>query len=269
MCIHVWKSIPNFCTVGTSLQCKLFISVAAISQDSSNRHVLPQRNRQGKGCHALPTISQLLSDKRNWFLIKSSQDYHFPGVFTSSFPQRLGYCDDITSLPNHTSSSNPDFIYYDIQLGKDKARARRQIELEVNGTNENLIYMITPCRGVKYCGAHEDGCRYVMSTQAKQPCIDHPDFPLVNSHDIEHCPVEFVYIRPADKSDNRRWLTGIIRGTSNDSSNLHNHNIHASVQIVFSRVKHEYASVSVKNPHLKTRDVALGKAITVSIQVLL
>jgi hypothetical protein len=39
-----------------------------------------------------------------------------------------------------------------------------------------------------------------------------------------NCPVEFVYIFPADQDDHQRWIGGIIR--SNDilsDINLHNH----------------------------------------------
>jgi len=65
---------------------------------SSSQKATPQR--KGKGSHALTIAQKLLSDKSNWFDIKSSDDYNFPGVFTTPFPQRLGYCKDISKLPN-------------------------------------------------------------------------------------------------------------------------------------------------------------------------
>jgi len=40
-------------------------------------------------------------------------------VFTTIFPQRLSYCEDISKLPN-CKISDPHFLYSDIQIGKGK-----------------------------------------------------------------------------------------------------------------------------------------------------
>ena len=54
-----------------------------------------------------------LSSQRNWYSIRDPSDYYLPGVFKTWF------CDDITNLSQYSSS---DFLFHDIQLGKDKIR---------------------------------------------------------------------------------------------------------------------------------------------------
>ena len=214
-----------------------------------------KRVRLGKGCHLLPTIAGLLADKENWCQILSSKDYHFPGTFSS----QLGFCEDVTSLPNY-AESQPDFLFYDIQLGKGRIRSKRTIELDIGGKKEKVCYMFAPCKGVKYCGSHSKGCEYVTSTRESRPCSVHPEEELINSHELAPCPVEFVYVHPEDKSDNRRWLAGIVRGDHSEQSNLHNHLLHSSKHIPH-RVRDDLAKAAVENPHLKTRDLALGELL--------
>ena len=88
------------------------------STPSSDQRVM--HPRKGKGSHALNIAQELTSDKSNWFVIKSSDNYNFPGVFTTPFPQHLGYCEDISKLLNY-EVSDPHF-HSDIQIGKGKAR---------------------------------------------------------------------------------------------------------------------------------------------------
>ena len=113
----------------------------------------------------------------------------FVGIFREEYPKRLGYCDDITKL-GMFNADEPDFIYYDIQFGKRKPRNPQQ--LTVTFTDEsslNVTYRITPCRGVKMCGSHVQGCEYLTSTRESHPCPNHPKVPLVSSGE---CPVEFL-----------------------------------------------------------------------------
>lgn len=79
-------------------------------------------SRKSKGVHLLPTLKELLSTKENWFEIKNTEDYHYPGKFTSSYPQRLGYSQDITKLPFCVEDDH-DFLFNDIQMSKGKPRA--------------------------------------------------------------------------------------------------------------------------------------------------
>ena len=83
----------------------------------------------------------MMSSPDQWFKIKGSEDYQFPGVFSAPYPQRLGYCPDITKLGLYTPES-PDFLYYDIQFGKDKPRNPQRMTVTLPDTEEalNVIY---------------------------------------------------------------------------------------------------------------------------------
>ena len=54
--------------------------------------------QQGKGTHALNTTKELFSDKEKWFTFNKTSNNNFPGFFS---PQQLGYCEDISILPNY------------------------------------------------------------------------------------------------------------------------------------------------------------------------
>ena len=95
---------------------------------------------KSKGVQALPMIRKIMSAHKNLFSISSAIDYHFPGQFRHSHPQRLGYCDDITSL-GHYVASDPDFLFNDIQLGKGKCKGWNEVTVTIgadeNGTEES------------------------------------------------------------------------------------------------------------------------------------
>ena len=57
---------------------------------------------------------------------------------------------DITQLPSY-ETSNPDFIFTDIQLGKGKARNQREIVMNIDSQEEAVLNCIMPCDGVKLC----------------------------------------------------------------------------------------------------------------------
>ena len=212
------------------------------------------KHRNGKGCQVLPKVRRLLSSQRNWYSIRDPSDYYFPGVFKHEYPQRLGFCYDITNLSQYTSS-DPHFLFHDIQLGKDKMRSKRRIKVDIDGLEEEVFYLIAPCKGVKYCGAHETGCDYVTSTRESRPCENHPQLPLIRS---EPCSVEFVYIWPINEKDPRRWLTGIRRGDEAEDNNLHSHQLHCASKIPM-RVQNDIKEAVAKNPHLKPDDLVVGE----------
>ena len=231
---------------------KLVPATNTDSTPSTDQQVIHQR--KGKGSHALSIAQELISDKSNWFEIKSSDDYNFPGVFTTPFPQRLGYCEDISKLPN-CEVSDPHFLYSDIQFGKGKARPKRLIKMNIDGKNESVYYRFAPCGGVKRCAMHTDGCSYVVSTNELKPCHQHPESKLVRSGE---CPVEFFYIWPEDTEDKRRWLTGLVRANSMEECDLHNHPHHKERKIPV-KVDTDIRRAMIDNPHLKTSDVITGK----------
>ena len=111
----------------------------------------PQKaTRQGKGCHILPTIRHLMSSSERWYEITNDEDYHFPGIFDAPYPQRMGFCPDITQLPKY-NTRNPHVIYADIQFSKGIARNPRKVSMQVDGKDKMLWYHIVPCGGVKLC----------------------------------------------------------------------------------------------------------------------
>ena len=207
--------------------------------------------RETKGNHALPMIKKLMQSKENWFLVDCPEDYHFPGVFSHDYPKRMGYCEDITTLSNYTPT-DPDFLYKDIQIGKGKARGNRTIKMDVDGAKEKVTYKLVPCNGVKMCLA--DGCNHVVPTWEIRPCLKHKCQPLTRS---TGCPVEFIYIRPENEADNRRWITGIDRCSGMKSHYLHNHPLHADAKIP-EKVKGDIQKAVIKNPGLKTKDIIEG-----------
>lgn len=185
--------------------------------DPSNHQV--SHKRTGKGAHALNIARKLISDRSKWFDIKSSDDYNFPGIFTTPFPQRLGYCKDISQLPNF-KANDPNFLYSDIQFGKGRVRPKCLKQMNINGKTEEVYYRFVPCGGVKRCAMYTEGCSYVVHTKEVKHCNQHPKSQLVRSGE---CPVVFFYIRPKDEQDNRRWLTGLVTTGNLQASDLHDH----------------------------------------------
>lgn len=148
----------------------------------------------------MPVIRSLMESSKNWFPTTSEDDYQFPGIFRTPFPQRMAYCSDITTLP-HFDQANKHFLFTDIQFGKGKARIPQKTTMLIDGKEEEIWYRIVPCGGVKQCGQHEAGCTYVTSTRENRNCPLHPQTSLIR---ISDCPVEFVYIWPSDEEDKRR-----------------------------------------------------------------
>ena len=182
--------------------------------------------RKGKGCQAVEGIRSPMSSRKNWYEISSETDYQFPGIFEAPFPQRLGYCPDVSTLPLYKSGVSV-FLYAEIQFGRGKAHNPQRVTMSVDGKEEAVRYRIVPCGGVKQCAKYGEGCTHVVSTrEIRNDCQSHPKEKLVRT---ANCPVEFIYIQPDDESDPRRWLTGITRGGKNEEQNLHNHPCHAWV----------------------------------------
>ena len=203
--------------------------------------------------HLLPVLRRLLSSRTFWYNIASPTDHHFPGVFQTEFPQRLGHCDDITKLSLYTSTDE-HFLFSDIQLGKGKPRNARKVTFDVDGTQEELWYRIAPCAGAKVCTS---GCSFVASTRELK-CPLHTNQPLCKVGG--DCGVEFVYVWPDDSDDKRRWLSGLSRTGDLHASNLHNHPLHGASKIP-SKVIHDICEKVAADPTIKTHDIITGKCI--------
>ena len=146
-------------------------SATALTLSTSSAKQAKQ-SRSSKRMHLLPVLRRLLSSRTFWYNIASPTAYHFPGVFQTEFPKRLGHCDDITKLSLYTSTDE-HFLFSDIQLGKGKPRNARKVTFDVDGTQEELWYRIAPCAGAKVCTS---GCSFVASTQELK-CPSHPTQP--------------------------------------------------------------------------------------------
>ena len=197
-----------------------------------------------------------MESREKWYAINNEDDYHFPGVFTAPYPQRMGFCEDITKLAKY-DSKNEHFLFTDVQLHKGRARNPRKVTMNVNGTNEQLWYRIIPCGGVKLCERYSDGCTHVLSIRESTKCPNHPDEKLIHS---EECAVEFTYLWPECPDDKRHWMTGIIRTSDIPDANLHNHPIHNASKIP-SKVVNDIRDAISANPTLKTGDLLLGKGM--------
>ncbi len=230
-------------------------SVAETSDETPGRKL----KRNTRGGHALPIIRHLMKDSARWFVISSAEDYHYPGLFQYDYPQRMGYCQDITTMPAF-ETTDPDFLFTDIQLGKGKARGWRDLNMIIDGNEEYITYRVVPCGGVKLCP--EDNCDHVVPTSEIRPCPVHKT-PLVRT---SNCPVEYVYVKPKDPCDHRRWLSGIDRCSDMKENFLHDHPLHADAKIL-AKVKADITRALVKNPHLTTRDIIVGKCTFVMNQV--
>ena len=138
----------------------------------------------------------------------------------------------MTTLPFY-SKDDEHFLFCDIQIGKGKLRAARKVTIAVDGNEEDLCYQIAPCGGVKQCPVED--CTYAVSTKEHRPCPYHAEQQLEL---VKECPVEFVYVWPADVGDKRRWLSGIVRTGDLKSSNLHNHPLNGPTKVP-SKVVHD------------------------------
>ena len=182
-------------------------SSTAITNESSTsipeQSTSTKRKRIGKGSNILAVVRKnlMLADPENWKSLTDKHDYHFLGTFPKSTEQHLYYIPDCTSL-QQASSSNPHFLWNDIQLSKGQVNKDRLIQVEVGDNKESVFYRSASCLGVKVCP--EVSCNYLAPIREKRNCKTHTHQKLVRS---ESCPVELVYIYPQQfDKDHRRWI---------------------------------------------------------------
>lgn len=233
------------------LPCEPHRPVQARTTATANSTTSIKQIRKSKGNHLLPTLTKLLSSRENWYDIKNTEDYQYPGKFKAAPPQRLGFAQDITTFSFY-SKDDEHFLFNDIQIGKGKLRAARKVTTAVDGIEEELYYRIAPCGGVKRCPVKE--CTYTVSTKEHRSCPNHAEQKLEL---VNECPVEFVYVWPADEGDKRRWLSGIVRTGDLKSSNLHNHPLNGPTKVP-SKVVHDIQHALELDPTLKTHDLITG-----------
>ena len=147
-----------------------------------------KRKRIGKGSNILTVVRKMLSDQENWKSLTDKRDYHFLGTFSESTKQHLYYIPDCMSL-HQASSSNPHFLWNDVQLSKGQMNKDRLVQVEIGDSKEFVFFRSASCLGVKVCP--EVGCNYTAPIREKRNCKTHTHQKLVRS---ESCPVELVYI---------------------------------------------------------------------------
>ena len=90
-----------------------------IESDAPPKKKLCASTRVGKGTHGLKVVNTLLEDEENWKQISSKDDYQYLGVLHKEPMQIMYYSPDCTKL-NQNCSTDPHFLWHDIQLCKDK-----------------------------------------------------------------------------------------------------------------------------------------------------
>jgi len=64
------------------LQSPCFQLLIPLTISNANKSLTGKKTqRQSKGKHLLPMLSNLLSSSENWYTIESSEDYQYPGLF--------------------------------------------------------------------------------------------------------------------------------------------------------------------------------------------
>ena len=215
--------------------------------------------RAGKGTHGLRVVKTLLEDEENWKHI-SKDDYQYLGVFPNEQMQVAYYCEDCTKL-DQNCSTDPHFLWHDIQMSKGKVNKDYSIFVELGGVKEELIHRCAPCNGVKVCSQSE--CKFVAPISRLRSCPDHPEATLEQSNELSptKCPVEFAYIYPKNfNHDNRRWIMGYVRQQKAPTNNLHNHAIPRGTKMC-SLVKKAIQESASINPQLKAKQISQGKGL--------
>ena len=231
-------------------------SFGASQAESSNRKILCV----GKGSHGVTVIKKMLLDKENWTQISSKEQYQFPGIFSTPHTHVVFYTPNCMNLPQ--SSSNPHFMWEDIQISKSGYNKDREITINFESDDhdeESLMYRIASCNGVKVCP--EDSCNYVVPVLAQRSCPDHLTSKLIKTNASDPCPVQIAYIYPKHYSeDHRRWIFAFVSHQKTPCESLHNHRMHSSSKIC-SKVKEMISNATELNPQLTPSQIAKGRGV--------
>ena len=84
----------------------------------------------------------------------------------------------------------------------------RKIKVKVDGKEEELLYRMTLCGGVKKCP--ESGCSYVCAVKDHPKCPTHGNALKLSAENSGQCPVTFVYLNPTQENNYRRWTAGLV-----------------------------------------------------------
>ena len=71
------------------LPCESHKPIQACTSAIADMVINIKLTRKRKGTHLLPTLTKLLSSRENWYDIKNTEDYQYPGRFKSALPRSL------------------------------------------------------------------------------------------------------------------------------------------------------------------------------------
>ena len=202
----------------------------------------------------LSIVKVLLESDANWKEIMDKANYHFLGVFSEPSSNFVWYTKDVTQLPHYTSE-DPDSLWSDIQFSK-RSSTKQIVEFNIGGNNnERCFFHRAQCMGVKKWSE----CEHVVPNSAiRNTCIDHPKSALTK---VTNCEVEFLYIRPEDPKDHRRWIGGLLRKhTFDPQCNFHCHRSVSSHRIP-TKIRKDITSAVKSNPSLKTSELSCGQVL--------
>ena len=166
----------------------------------------------------------------------------------------LWYIDDVTKLPHYTSS-DPDFLWSDVQFSKHSS-TKQLIEVNGHGGVQKLSWFHrAQCKGAKKC---EECDLTVCNSTIRNTCREHVNSPLIQ---VSDCEVEFVYLRHEDPNDNQRWIGGLLRKHSfSAAKNFHSHGKIVPHRIP-QKVRKEISSAVIANPSLTASQISSGQGI--------
>ena len=98
----------------------------------------------------------------------------------------------------------------------------------------------------------------VLNAAVCNTCHDQPNASLIC---VTDCDVEFVYVRPENPTDIRRWIGGLLGQHQVESKkNLHSHRSISSHRIP-KKVRSDIAKAVEANPSLTASQIACGQGL--------
>ena len=206
----------------------------------------PVDHSRSPGTKANNRVIRLL-EERNWETITRKEQYLNLGF--QGGHNNLLYAADFTKVTGCPVALNKeDFMWNDITMGKGSGFPKKTHQLDLGGKELQVVIQKNYCSGVKTCSA--PCCSFATSNkQRHNRCLRHEDSVLKSSG---KCNGVFVYVRPKESKDVRRWL-GFL--TKNDGG--HNHPCPITTK-PGSKVEEMVAECVRRDPTKTPRDLAKG-----------
>ena len=118
------------------------------SHTSSEQIFSNARKRNGKGCHLLSLVKNLIEDEENWKKITDKENYQYLGTFSEPSSNFIYFLQYITQLPHYTAD-NAEFLWSDVQFSKGSS-TKQIVEFNIGGKGkEKCVFHKAQCTGVK------------------------------------------------------------------------------------------------------------------------